>query len=394
MDLGRGGPECPAGLGDDYPSGLFELIRTSWKIAARQLAVQQSFMPYGLDESRKLHDLANALDHAERPVFAPTPCRVVLERPDYRLREISPESEASGEPILVVSSLINRWYILDFHADQSFVTMLRSFGRPVYLLEWLAPKGEDDRLLGELCAGPVLEATDWVRAEHRTVSISVVGYSMGGTVATCLAARYPDRVSRLATVCAPIRFERGGPFSHWLSSRFVDVDLVTSTWNRVPSELVHAPFWWLRPGIKLHKLALLARAFERPHYIEQFLATEVWNHDNVELARGAFRSWVGELYQKNALVAGTMIVGGQTVDPAHTNCPVLIISGTSDSIVPPEAAEGLVELCQPGLARVLRVDSGHVGVLTSRRALALEAAEFKTWLHAAAPAHKRRSEAS
>ncbi|MGE0547179.1 MAG: alpha/beta fold hydrolase [Kofleriaceae bacterium] len=395
VELFRGGPGYPGGLGEDYPSGLLGFVRTMWISSARSLAMQQGLMPYGLDESRRLHQLASSLEHAKQPAFAPTPCTIVRETNDYRLRAINPEG-ASGEPILVVSSLINRWYILDFQAEQSFVGMLRGFGRPVYLLEWLPPRVDDDRGLGELAAGPVVEVTDWIRTNHKVKAIAVVGYSMGGTIATCLASRYPERVSRLATVCAPIQFERGGSFTQWLSSRFVDIDLVTSAWNRVPAELVHAPFWWLRPSIKLHKLALLARAFERPSYVEQFLATEVWNHDNVELSRGVFRSWVGELYQRNALVNGTMVVGGEAVHPDRIACPVLVVSGTADTIVPPEAAEGLAEHCRPGVARVLRVDSGHVGVLTSRRALALQANEFKIWLEAQPPASRtaRRSEAS
>ncbi|MGE0871461.1 MAG: alpha/beta fold hydrolase [Kofleriaceae bacterium] len=395
VELFRGGPGYPGGLGDDYPSGLLGFVRTMWITSARTLAMQQGLMPYGVDESRRLHQLASTLEAARQPAFAPTPCAIVHQTAEYRLRAVAPDG-ASGEPILVVSSLINRWYILDFQVEQSFIAMLRGFGRPVYLLEWWAPRVDDDRGLGELAAGPVVEATDWIRTHHDVNAIAMVGYSMGGTIAACLASRYPERISRLATVCSPIDFARGGSFTQWLSSKFVDIDLVTSAWNRVPAELVHAPFWWLRPSIKLHKLALLARAFERPNYVEQFLATEVWNHDNVELSRGVFRSWVGELYQRNALVNGTMVVGGEAVHPSRIACPVLIVSGTGDTIVPPEAAEGLAELCAPGVARVLRVESGHVGVLTSRRALALQATEFKTWLEAPLPAKRtqRRSEAS
>jgi polyhydroxyalkanoate synthase len=378
----RGGASWPGGLGDDYPSGLLEFIRATWITAARAMAMQQAMLPFGFDESRRLHELASRLERVPTPSFAPTPSRVVHATADFRLRQIAPDEPAEGEPILIVSSLINRWYILDFHASQSFVAMVRGLGRPVYLLEWLPPRQGDQRSLGDLCAGPVREAVDHLRQRHAVPAVAVIGYSMGGTIATCLASRYPERVSRLATVCAPIRFDLGGSFSRWLSPEFVNVDQVTSTWPRVPAQLVHLPFWWLRPTIKLHKMTLIARSFERPGYIDQFLATEVWNHDNVDLSIGVFRSWVGDLYQNNDLMHGKMIVDGEAIHPRHIRCPVLVISGASDNIAPPQAAEGLVELCEPGAVRLLRLDSGHVGVLSSRRALAAEAVELKEWLAA------------
>src|SRR5439155_21523376 len=123
--------------------------------------------------------------------------------------------------------------------------------------------------------------------------------------------------------------------------------------------LVHLPFWWLRPTVKLQKLALLARSFERPGYLEHFLATELWNHDNVDLPRGAFRSWIGELYQRDALVHGELVVDGRAIDPRTIACPVLVISAASDSITPPACAEALADLCP---ATTLRLDTGHIGV--------------------------------
>jgi polyhydroxyalkanoate synthase len=149
---------------------------------------------------------------------------------------------------------------------------------------------------------------------------------------------------------------------------------MASLWNRVPSQLVHLPFWWLDPAIKFKKLTQLAASFERPGYIEHFFANETWNHDNVDLPGGVFRSWIGELYQRNALVAGELVVGGRAIDVSEIRCPKLVVSGTADTITPPACAEVL-----PG-ARVIRLDASHVGVLTSRRALTALADACATWL--------------
>jgi polyhydroxyalkanoate synthase len=366
----RRGPDpsgAAGGLGSEYPVELAQLVRWSWSAAAWASGWQ----------NKRLLDLAVRLSGMSGPAFAPTPSRTVYATGDLRLRAIAPDGAASGEPILIVSSLINRWYILDLQPGQSFVAMLRELGRPVYLLEWLAARPGDNRTFGDLVAGPIRAAVDWIRAAHDGRAVSLVGYSMGGTLATCLAARYPERVARLATVCAPIRFAHAGSFARWLAPDLVDVDLVAAAWDRIPAPLVHLPFWWLRPTTKLQKLVQLARGFERPGFLETFLATEIWNHDNVDLPRGAFRSWIGELYQRDALVQGQLVVDGLAIDPRTIACPVLAISAASDAIAPPEAAEALGELCS---ATTLRLDTGHVGVMTSRRALAAQRTALATWL--------------
>ena len=334
---------------------VFNILRTSWSLAARSFA---------------LHPLAQHIDRTPLPAFQPTPAKVVHTTSDYQLRK----TEGTGEPILIVTSLINRWYILDLHGEHSFLGMLATLGRPIYVLEWLSAKPADERTFGEFCAGPVRSAVDYVCAAHGVSALSLMGYSMGGTLATCFAARYPERVARLATLCAPVRFDNAGSFTRWLSSDLIDVNLIAAAWDRVPAQLVHIPFWYLHPTVKLRKLVQLATSFERPGYLDHFFAAETWNHDNVDLPRGVFCSWIADLYQRNALVGGELVVGGRTVELADLRCPTLVISGASDTITPPACAEALPA------ARILRLDAGHVGVLTSRRALTAQAAALSTWL--------------
>lgn len=389
--LARGTEPSPGTLGAEYPTELFRQIRMGWSAATRAVAFQQAFVPFAVQQAQELHALAQAIETAPLPELAPTPSQVIQAWPDIRLRRIAPAAPASGEPIVIVSSLINRWYVLDLLAGHSFVAMLVGLGRPVYVAEWIPPQGTvDERSLGELCAGPLKAALEAACAAHDARAAAVIGYSMGGTLAAIFAARYPERVSRLATVCSPIRFDRGGVFTRWLSPRYLEVELIAGTYEQIPASIIHLPFWWLRPTIKTKKLVQLSRSFQRPGFLNHFLATEVWNFDNVDLSRGVFRSWAGDLYQRNALVAGQMEVEGARIDLGNIRCPVLAISGSEDKIVPPEAAEALVELVKsPVKKALLAAGCHHVRVLTARRALEAEQAEFRAWLEAPAPAPRR-----
>lgn len=379
--LERGGTAVPGGLGSDYPTGLFRALRSSWSGAIRMLALQQRFSPFSGARPEELDALAAAVDQATMPAFAPTPSRVVLERDGFRLRHVQPEIRTSGEPLVLLSPFVNRWYVLDFMPETSFVAMLSWLGRPVYLLETLPPSaGPDDRSMGDLCAGAVLEAIDHVRRVHDAAQVSLAGYCTGGTMAALFAARYPERVSRLATICAPIRFTAGGLFARWFSGRFMDVEFLSAASDVIPAWMVHLPFWWLRPTIKTWRLTRLCRSAKSPEQIEKFLANEIWTHDNMPMARGVFRSWVGELYQRDALVRGDMVVDGRAARLSEIRCPVLVVSGAYDAVVPPASAEALLDEVSSESRQRLHLPTTHTGVFVSSRMIEEQEKALRAWI--------------
>lgn len=370
--LPRGGA-MPGSLSAEYPTGLFHATRLGWAAAVRALAVQDTFTP-GSDVSA-LSALAIALDRAAPPALAPTPSTLVAESGGFRLRRIGPAGK--GEPVVVLSSLVNRWYILDLLEGKSFLSMLASLGRPLFVIDCPEAARGDDRSLGDLCAGPVRELICLAGGRRR---VALVGYCMGGTLAAILAARYPDAVSRLATVCAPVSFSKAGSFARWLDARRLDVESLAATHDAIPAWLVHLPFWWLRPTAPQRKLVDLVRGFGRRGLVESFLAIELWGRDHADLPRGAFRGWVGDLYQRDLLVRGGFAVGGKAVSLARIRVPLLVVSGEADPVVPPASAESLLAESSSKRKRALRLPGGHVDPLISRAALARQREAFAQWL--------------
>src|SRR5262249_39317255 len=146
----------PGGLRSDFPTDLFASVRAMWAGSARALAFQQACFPLGGDQAIALHELATTIETAPQPAFAPTPYEIVLEGSSLRVRRMHPERPVThtGDPLVIIASLINRWYILDLAANQSFCEMMCTLDRPVYVIEWLPPPlAPDDRSLPELCAG-------------------------------------------------------------------------------------------------------------------------------------------------------------------------------------------------------------------------------------------------
>src|SRR5687768_5431680 len=80
------------------------------------------------------------------PGLAPTPRDVVHREGTARLyRFRSGRQDGSGEsaPVLLVPSLINRWYVLDLKERASLASALVAAGLDVFCLDWGAPESED-----------------------------------------------------------------------------------------------------------------------------------------------------------------------------------------------------------------------------------------------------------
>jgi len=332
------------GLGNEYPQALLAATRTGWIGAVANLipmAIGRGANPMVV--GAELTALQAALAMEPAPPLAPSNRTKVWSKGCARLWQVS---EGEGTPTVVVASFINRYYLLDLLPGQSLIEALPG---PVYLLDWSV--GTED-------LDGVLELLDEALSGFEKVQL--FGYSMGGTLAAVHAARNPEQVSKLAVFGAPIDASKGGHFKNWTED--ADLDAITSAYTAVPAPWVHAPFWALRPTVNLMKLTQLVRRWRQPGYLQRFLAVELWNNDNVDVASPLYKSWGETIYANNALWEGEL------ADLGAIECPVLALAAVADGIVPAAATLALADKAPNATA--VSVPSGHVGALSGRKGLA------------------------
>ena len=77
-----------------------------------------------------------------------TPHRVLEDGPLARLLHYPSGKAGAGKPILIVASLINRYYVLDLLPELSVIALLNRRGFDVYVLDWKSPgaAGPETRL--------------------------------------------------------------------------------------------------------------------------------------------------------------------------------------------------------------------------------------------------------
>ncbi|HWO21591.1 MAG TPA: alpha/beta fold hydrolase [Kofleriaceae bacterium] len=301
------------------------------------------------------------------PPVGQTPHEVAWSENKWRLLRFAPQQRRYRTPILLVPSLINRWYVLDLGPGRSFIEWLVAQGHEVLCIDWGTPGREDRYLTWDDIGGRYLGRAVRLAARD-TGRTHLLGYCLGGTLTTAYGAAFPDGIASLTALAAPIDFDQAGLMATWTRTPTFDVGAIIDAFGNVPWPLMQASFHMLKPTMNAAKLtALLDRAWD-DEFLDGFLATERWGNDNVSFPGACYQRYIEELYRQNRLVAGTFTVLGRPARLPTIQCALLAIAFTSDHIVPLPCARPLIDLAGSADKHLIVERGGHVGAVVSRKA--------------------------
>jgi polyhydroxyalkanoate synthase len=284
-----------------------------------------------------------------------------------RFRRPHAAPPARGMPLLIVPSMINRWYIVDLRPGASLVAALLDAGVDVYCLDWGVPEAEDRDLSWTDVVRRATRAIRRTRRDAGSSKVAVLGYCMGGTVAAIATALQPEPVGAFVNLAGPIDFSQGGTLTTMTDPRWFDAEAMVAAGNLSKYQM-QSGFVALRPTTQVSKWVALADGLLDKARREAFLTLENWANDNVDFPGAAYRRYITDLYQRNELVRGEHHVAGERVDLGRIACPVLVITAERDHICPPAAAIALAEACGSTDTEVFTMPGGHVGCVVGSRA--------------------------
>ena len=287
-----------------------------------------------------------------------------------------------GEPgapaVLVIPSLINRYYVLDLLPERSFLRFLAGQGLRPLVVDW----GEPGPVELGLDLGGYVERLDrafTAASQSSGKPIAVVGYCMGGLLALALAQRRQPQVACLALLATPWDFAAERPIPPGLL-RFFDEWLSTSAAAALPVELVQSLFFMLDPFLAQRKFVRFAALDPTGAEARSFVALEDWINDGVPLPIGVARECLASWYGDNMPGRGLWQVAGTKVRPQQFRRPTLVVIPGRDRIVPPLSAEPLAAAIPN--AEVMRPPLGHIGMMSAARAPDMLWSPIAGWLKA------------
>jgi polyhydroxyalkanoate synthase len=240
-------------------------------------------------------------------------------------------------PVLIVSPLLAKPYVLDLAPGLSLVDHLVERGLELFLLDFGVPDSRDRQLRFEEHLRVIDLAMNKLLAQTGTKRATLLGYCLGGIFATLYAATHPGNVQNLVAMATPIDFSRAGPLYRYV--RTLDVDGLVDRLGNIPGEWIRDQVWALTtmtmPARNLRIWNDFLLHLWDPSYLERQRLVSRWLNDLVPFPGEAYRQFVKELVQANKLVRGELLIDGNAADASQITCPVLVLATLAMSLHPP-----------------------------------------------------------
>lgn len=284
-----------------------------------------------------------------------------------------------GMPVMVLPSPINRAYILDLQPRRSFLRHLADQGFRPFLLDWGTPQGAELNLgLADLVLGRAAGALDRV-VEATGRQPVLLGYCMGGLLATALAQARAESVVGLALLATPWNFHAEPErVALVLATSLLPLTLLIGTLGFAPVELLQSFFATLDPDQVVTRFRRFGELPPTDPRTELFVAVEDWLNDGAPLPGPVAQECLWHWYAENRTVRGTWAPGGMRVRPENLRLPSLVAIPRHDRIVPAASAEALAVRLQAAV--VVRPAAGHVSMVVGDRAPARLWRPLSAWL--------------
>lgn len=296
--------------------------------------------------------------------IAVTPGDVVFENELMQLIQYRPQTATVfARPLVMVPPCINKYYILDLQADNSFVRFAVENGHTVFMLSWRNVPAE----LGHLTWDQYLElgvikAIAVAREICGVEQVNTLGFCVGGTLlAAALAVLHTkgERPAASATLLTTmLDFSDTGELAV-----YVDEDYVAQR------ETLYAEGGVMRgQELALTFASLRANDLIWNYVVNGYLKGRkpaafdllYWNSDSTNLAGAMYVYYLRNTYLENNLcVPGRLTMCGVPVDLARADLPVYLMASREDHIVPWHTAWQNTRLL-PGDKTFVLAASGHI----------------------------------
>ena len=264
---------------------------------------------------------------------------VVFENDLIQLIQYSPLTEQVAQvPLLIIPPSINKYYILDLQAENSFVRYVVEQGNTVFLVSWKNAGPEDAQRTWDdyVELGP-LTALDVVRKITKVKKTNVLCFCVGGTIlATALAvarARGEDPVNSLTFLTAMLDFSDTGEIGCLVDEASVQArENTIGKGGILKGQELASVFSFLKANYLVLQYVVgnylkgdTPRAFDLLH----------WNSDATNLP-GPFMAWyLRNMYLENNLrIPDKLTILGQKVDLGKIDVPTFFFAAKEDHIVP------------------------------------------------------------
>lgn len=296
--------------------------------------------------------------------IATSPGKVVFQTDLMQLIQYEPTTETVYKtPLVIVPPWINKYYILDLRAKNSFIKWAVDQGLTVFVVSWVNPDEklarktfEDYMKEGTLAA---IEAVLDITGEAQT---NIIGYCLGGTLTAStlayMAAKKDERVKSATFFTTMIDFEEAGELSV-----FIDEEQLKALEERMNdrgylegSEMA-TTFNMLRANDLIWSFVVNNYLMGKDPFPFDLL---YWNSDSTRMPAAMHSFYLRKMYLENKLIEPDGItLCGTPIDLTRIEIPVCVLSTREDHIAPWKSTYAATQTYK-GPVKFLLAASGHI----------------------------------
>jgi polyhydroxyalkanoate synthase len=346
----------------NFPATNPEVVRTAIQTRSASLAAGMQNLIEDIQKGRITRVDESAFEVGRN--LAVTPGEVVFQNELIQLIQYTPQTaEVEKTPLLIVPPCINKYYLLDLGAGNSFVEYAVAQGHQVFLISWRSAVTETQYLTWDdyLTLGP-LKAIDVVRDIAKVDKVHALGFCVGGTILSCaagvLAARGEDKLVTMTLLTTMIDFADTGEIGLLIDQTSAALrEAAIGNGGILPGKELAFTFGTLRANDLIWRYVVDSYMKGAPPESFDLL---YWDSDSFSLPGPMYCWYTRNTYIENKIKnPGATTQCGQRIDLSRAKVPLYLLASREDHIVPWQSAYRSKALIGKDPRFVLAA-SGHV----------------------------------
>jgi poly[(R)-3-hydroxyalkanoate] polymerase subunit PhaC len=296
--------------------------------------------------------------------IATSPGKVVFRNRMFELIQYTPSTEmVHATPLVVFPPWINKFYILDLKAQNSFVKWVVDQGYTLFMVSWVNPDPTyRDVGMEDYVEEGYLAAIHEAKKISGQKQVNAVGYCIAGTTLSLtlslLKQRGDTSIKSATFFTALTDFSDQGEFQPFLTDDFIDgIEAETADKGVLPSIIMARTFSFLRsndlvygPAVKSYMMGETPPAFDLLY----------WNGDGANLPGKMAMQYLRGLCQRNELAEGGYDLLGHHLELGDIDVPLCAVACETDHIAPWKDSYRGVQKMGSDKKTFIMTQSGHI----------------------------------
>ena len=296
--------------------------------------------------------------------IATTPGKVVYQNDLMQLIQYEPTTkQVFKKPLLILPPWINKYYILDLKAENSYIKWAVDQGFTVFVVSWVNPDSKlAKKRFEDYMEEGVLASLDQIEKITGEKSINAIGYCLGGTLLTITLAylaahKKSDRIASATFFTTLIDFELAGDMKLFMDDAQLDLlDKTMAETGLLDGKHLNKTFSLLRANDMIWSFVINNYLMGKEPFPFDLL---FWNDDATNMPAAMHSFYLRNMYRDNLLCKpGGIKINDTPIDVTKIKIPAYFLSTREDHIAPWRATYAGTQLFS-GEVKFTLAASGH-----------------------------------